>query len=306
MLPACKSRPTKPTVEEPPALGALYKTSPFKVNGERLAALDKIQSLADAFECDKFKAYCREAECGRQPGGEIPEIMRNAEFALDKIIWSMENLPKPERGARLFLLYNMGYVIQTPTAAFAVDTVHPRVEMLAPRLDFLLLTHRHTDHYSQRLVSAMGEKPVVSNFISNRHKHVYDEQFYEFGKISVRATIAHHGKTTPRFVSVYEISCDDSETRPRILHAGDAGKWEQIKPQKAPDVFIPHVSVGLDIRKCADETVKPKLVLMSHLLEMAHPTYKWRHPLKLGLKKCGQIKNATAIMPFWGERVDLA
>ena len=132
LLPACKSRPTKPTVEEPPALGALYKTSPFKVNGERLAALDKIQSLADAFECDKFKAYCREAECGRQPGGEIPEIMRNAEFALDKIIWSMENLPKPERGARLFLLYNMGYVIQTPTAAFAVDTVHPRVEMLAP------------------------------------------------------------------------------------------------------------------------------------------------------------------------------
>lgn len=71
----------------------------------------------------------------------------------------------------------------------------------------------------------------------------------------------------------------------RILHVGDAGKFEQIKPSARPDVFMPHVSVGLDIKKCAEETIKPKLILMSNLIKLGHPSYKWRHPLSLGLKK---------------------
>ena len=43
-------------------------------------------------------------------------------------------------------VYNMGYVVKTPTQTFGIDVVHKHIKELAPALDFVLITHKHHDH----------------------------------------------------------------------------------------------------------------------------------------------------------------
>lgn len=286
-------------------LAELHKTSPYVPDPRRREILAQIQRRADACENTEFEAYCANAQSSNTPPASAPQIMRDFEYAFETIAGKLANKPQPKSGARLYLLYNMGYIVQTPTTTFGIDIVHTQTERIAELLDFLLITHRHADHYSPALVRHMGSKPVVSNFIENEFKQNSDTKNYKFGGIDIAATLTHHGSRLPKFNSTFEIACLDTAEKIRILHVGDAGKYEQIKPSRSPDVFIPHVSVGLDIKKCAEETIKPRLLLMSHLLELGHPTYKWRHPLSLGLAKCDSIKGTAAIMPFWGECVEV-
>lgn len=286
-------------------LADLYKTSPHNPSARRMEILGQIQKRADACEHLKFIAYCVSAILKEKLPDSAPEIMHDFEYAYETVAEKLAKNPHPQKGVRLYLLYNMGYIVQTPTAAFGIDIVHTQTKKIAKLLDFLLITHKHADHYSPLLVKQMNGKPVVSNFINNEFIQTSDKKEYNIGNIGIAATLTHHGGNIPKYNSTFEITCRDTPREIKILHIGDAGKWEQIKPSSQPDVFIPHVSVGLDIKKCAEETVKPKLLLMSHLLELGHPTYKWRHPLSLGLKKCAALKNTNAIMPFWGECIEI-
>src|SRR5690606_39346714 len=66
----------------------------------------------------------------------------------------------------VWMLYNMGFVVKTPSGCFGIDVHHRLAEDLEPYLDFLCITHNHGDHANKKLIQAMQSKgkPVVSNF----------------------------------------------------------------------------------------------------------------------------------------------
>lgn len=63
----------------------------------------------------------------------------------------------------------MGYVVKTPSGCFAIDISHRWAKELAPYIDFLCVTHKHSDHYSNDLIQAMFDlgKPVLSNYLKD-------------------------------------------------------------------------------------------------------------------------------------------
>ena len=69
----------------------------------------------------------------------------------------------PRRGkTQPFLLYKIGYDVETPSTTFGIDIFHPRAAELADKLDFLLITHNHSDHYSQPLIEALKRNGIPS------------------------------------------------------------------------------------------------------------------------------------------------
>ena len=288
-------------------LAHLYKTSPFELTQKRLDAFKTLQAQADLCSNTMFDKYKmdRFADPDTRPTHLSP-IINTVEDALDKIFAEIKALPLPTDFARIWLVYNMGYIIQTPTTLFGIDISSPSDSRIAEKLDFILTTHNHIDHYSTRTLRQMGEKPVVSNFIDNKYKQGDTEQALKFGNIEIHTKLVDHGtgKKLPKFVTTYEIICKDTKNDISIFHVGDAGRYDQLIPKTKVDIFIPHVSVGLNIKKCADETIKPKLILMSHILELSHHINKWRWSIPFALKRCNTIKSTKTILPFWGEMIE--
>ena len=296
----------KTTIKNIP-LEHLSTTSPFKLSEERLDVFKTIQAQADLCSDSTFKDYKSIRNKTPETRPEyLPPIINTLEDALDKILSDIDNLPRPTDFVRVWLVYNMGYVIQTPTSLFGVDISAPSNKKIADKLDFLLITHNHTDHFSTALIEAMGDKPIVSNFIENKFKQGNIPQTLKFGNIEIHTKLVDHGtgKKLKKFVTSYEIVCKDTKNNISIFHAGDAGRADQLTPKSKVDIFIPHVSVGLNIKKCADETIKPKLILMSHVLELAHHINKWRWSIPFGLNACEKITSVKTIMPFWGEMIE--
>ncbi len=288
-------------------LNRLYKTSPFELSQERLDVFKLIQAQADICPDTTFKNYkVKRFENPDIRPSHLSPIIETLEDASEKILNDIETLPRPNDFVRIWLLYNMGYIIQTPTALFGIDISSPSDLKIADKLDFLLITHKHTDHFSTKLMRHMGEKPVVSNFFDNKYKQGDKEQTLKFGNIEIHTKLVAHGsgKKLPKFVTTYEIICKDTKNNISIFHAGDAGRADELIPKSKVDIFIPHVAVGLNIKKCADEIIKPKLILMSHILELAHHINKWRWSIPFGLKACEKITSVKTIMPFWGEMIE--
>lgn len=273
----------------------------------RAKAAENIQRAADACSARHFAEYLQAGAKTAKKMREKFAILRYFDDAFSKTAeWAKNS--KPRRGeTHLRLVYNMGYVIKTPALTFAIDLCHPRAAEIAGSLDLLLITHNHQDHICQPLISALKKagKPVVQNYMDTPHYSAGNRRF-KFGDATILTKCCDHNKRLEKFVLTYEIDCGESAGGARIFHTGDACDTKQAVPEREPDVFIPHIAVGLDIPKCAKQTVRPKAVLISHILELGHEIGKWRWPISLGGEigeKCGDV---PAYTPFWGETFKLA
>lgn len=90
--------------------------------------LGQIQKRADPCEHLKFIVYCVSAILKEKLSDSAPEIMRDFEYAYETVAEKLAKNPRPQKGARLYLLYNMGYIVQTPTATFGIDIVHTQTK----------------------------------------------------------------------------------------------------------------------------------------------------------------------------------
>ena len=51
----------------------------------------------------------------------------------------------------IWSLYNMGYIVKTPSHLFGIDITHKHIEEIAKDLEFVLVTHKHGDHTNQHV-----------------------------------------------------------------------------------------------------------------------------------------------------------
>lgn len=284
------------------ALGALMAgTRAFPVEGGRKKAITLMQSMCDKLTGREFLKYRAQLEYSIRKGKrtEYP-ILEFLENSLDAVIADVAASRVKFGEMKIWHVYNMGYIFKTPSRTFAVDVCHPSAAKLAPLIDFLLVTHNHIDHYDNPLIYAMGAKPVVSNFVENRFM-VPEGGRFEFGGIKITATPVDHNAHLVNFVLAFEIDCGKDTGNCTVYHVGDACNIKQLKPSEPPNIFIPHLAVGLDTVKCQTENVRPEYILLSHILELGHEMDKWRWPIKLGLDTCNSYKISKHALPLWGD-----
>ncbi len=296
----------EPTVDEiDAAIRVLSETSGPKWSDERLKAALTIQRSVDRLEAKDFNDYFNGSAENAARWIAERGVLRFLDAGFDKILREVPTTEVAEGTVVFWQIYNMGYVVKTPTQTFAVDVKHRRAPELASLVDFTLITHNHGDHFTRSFIQAMeaAGKPVVSNFLDNRWKTGPNGGEYTFGDAKIRVDLVDHNAKLRRFVSTYEIDCGAAAGNRVVYHVGDACNFTQLTSEKSVDVFIPHLAVGLDVPKCVNETLKPKLTLLSHILELGHEIDKWRWSYKYGLGICAKCASDTVLLPVWGEKI---
>jgi len=295
----------EPTVEEAQeAIAALNATVATNVTPERLNATQTIQRSVDRLRAAEFEDYFKASTEEARTWEEERAVLRYLNASFDKVLREFQET-KPNEGEVVFWhLYNMGYLVKTPTQAFAIDVKHRRAPELTPLIDFILITHKHDDHYTDAFCDSVvsAGKPVVSNFLKNEWKTPQEGREYEFDDVKIKTNLVDHNDRLRKFVTTYEINCGANSGDCVIFHAGDACNVDQIKSTAPVDVFIPHLAVGLDVPKAVNETLRPRVTLLSHILELGHLIDKWRWSYEYGYGVVEKCANDSVILPVWGEK----
>lgn len=230
--------------------------------------------------------------------------------AFDKVLREVRSESVAPGEVKLWLVYNMGYVVRTPGHCFCIDLHHRRAEELLPYLDFALVTHNHNDHYTADFLHAMvsADKKVYSAFWPSKggYSKEPERELRLADDLTVMIGESDHNSELRRFVTPFEIVCRTGNDTCVILHSGDTCDAKQLHPRSTKvDFHIVHPLVGLDVRESARDTVRPAVTLISHLLELHHKFDKWRWSFAIGYEEADLVRSVgkTAWVPMWGEKI---
>lgn len=306
--------PTPEMVEARNVANALWSTTSLNlpVGQKRLEAFDKIQSMADVYTAGAFEGYLKSFDSSAELMERHDAILALYRLAFDRVINDLKSTKVENGTTYIWQLYNMGYIIKTPSACFGIDISHRWAKKLAPYLDFLCLTHNHRDHYSTSLIDAMKSagKPVYSNFVEGGYTSA-KEASYTFNDIKIRVSITDHNNSKLfNFVSVFSIDCGDDSGNFRLMHVGDSN----YKPEQYTNImdkvnvlivrYAPNALTENNILGEGKGQIQPDYILLSHILELAHENEQLsRWSLKSALKRAAKLHCANTIVPFWGEKL---
>ena len=278
------------------------------LTAERRSAMNEMQTYVDEFTHTLFNEYmATPAGTDKERGIEGWGLMKFYNMAFDKVLREVPATTVKKGEVVVWQLYNMGYIVKTQDQCFGVDLYHKHAEKLASLIDFLMITHNHSDHQWKPLTAEMERqgKAVYSNFMDNGHKVTTGDEF-TIGNISVKVNTVDHNATLKNFVNTYEVNCYANKGKKGyvMFFTGDSHNYEQLNTSGKVDVFIPHLAVGLDMA-AAVKKLNPKEVLMSHILELGHAITKWRWSYEYGINECEKLNREGVYLPVWGEKIVL-
>ena len=285
----------------------MYRTNGHDMTPERLDAMEKIQSVLNRFEREDWGAYRKETDpkvIAKLERSGVPYYLRQS---FEKVNREIRTTKVKEGTVAVWLLYNMGYIVKTPTTTFGIDLYSKYTDGLLDVIDFGMITHAHSDHNHVAFTQGMAKrnKPILAAFdIKNvEEMRVEHEGVYTMGDVTIRVTVGDHNKKNLRnFVASYEIDCGANTNHTVIYHTGDSHDYEQLNPQKKVDIFIPHIRVNLDVQKAIDK-FQPRHVFMSHIQELGHRVRKWRWTFDDALRLREKWTHDHFWIPCWGERI---
>ena len=245
------------------------------------------------------------------------KTLARLEDAFEKVIVEAKKTIVTSDVPAVWSVYNMGYVVKTRESLFSVDLVHRRDVEFAPLLDFALITHNHGDHWRQDFYHAMNSahKTVISNFLDNYGAthwgggsqddrecgYIRGVKEFKLRDVIVRTSLVDHNAVLVDFTTAFEIKVGDFT----IYHTGDCGNLNKLKPHSpSPDIWIVHPFCGVNAVR-GTVALKPKLVALSHLNELAHAKgrARWTWAQGMAVKRKIESKGTKAVVPLWGERI---
>ena len=285
----------------------MYKTNGHDITPKRLEAMEITQSVLNRFERESWTAYRKESDPKKIAELEksgVPYFLRQS---FEKVCKELRTTKVKEGTIAVWLLYNMGYIVKTPTTTFGIDLYSKYTDRLLDMIDFGMITHAHSDHNHISFTKGMEKrnKPVLAAFDIKgvEEKRVEHGGVYTMGDVTVRVTVGDHNKKNLRnFVASYEIDCGANTNHTVIFHTGDSHDYTQLNPQKQVDIFIPHIRVNLNI-PAAIEKFHPHHIFMSHIQELGHRIRKWRWTFHDALRLKEKWTHDHLWIPCWGERI---
>ncbi|MBR5024615.1 MAG: hypothetical protein IKX48_06085, partial [Victivallales bacterium] len=217
----------------------------------------------------------------------------------------------------VWFVYNMGVIVKTPKALFSIDLSHRLSTMLADKLDFMIITHNHFDHYTEMLYQAMDSrhKTVIQNFRDNYGACLRvkgglrgfsrGECRYKIKDVAIHTYETNHNHLLKGYVMPVEIHVGDYT----ILHVGDTFNTGDLRPERTPDLFIHHAWCWGGSNQTMDgiKAFHPKCAVIAHHCELGHnrKTGGGSVPLARAYARKAKVEAAGthAIAPFWGDRI---
>ena len=231
--------------------------------------------------------------------------LEKLENAFDRVMREAKSVKVGDVPA-VWSVYNMGYVVKTRQALFAIDLVHRRAKEFVPMLDFTLVTHNHGDHWRHDVCSALAEqkKPVVSNFLGYRG-YTRAKRVFKIKDVEIRTSLIDHNDWLIDFTTAFEIRVGNWT----LYHTGDSGRGTEPKLETVwgrPDLWLFFPGCGINTAK-AVKKVDARRIVFGHLWELEHKqNHRGRLDEPLLRRALFQAKGAgcrDVSLAFWGERV---
>ena len=268
---------------------------------KRMELQDYMQTLVDKTLSAEYRKFFENSSSSTDN-----KVLQYNDAALDRIL---KQLPaeKPAPGTvTIWYLYNMGFVIKTPTTCFGVDINHRRGDKLEPYLDFLVVTHNHSDHYTLSLMRAMSanKKLVISNFFPNAGYTKAASMTHKIKDVTVHCGEADHNRILKKFTMPMEIICPTGDRNFVFFTSGDTFRHSFLeKKSDKIDLYAVHPFNGMKAIEAAKK-LDAKLTFIVHLHEMNHEYNKWRWKYADGRWQLDVFRenNRNAYIPVWGEK----
>ncbi|MFC1693738.1 T9SS type A sorting domain-containing protein [Candidatus Latescibacterota bacterium] len=265
-----------------------------------------IQTACDWFTASTWPEYRRLWSKENKTELQMMEEQHPVLYYLRKAhLHALEEISNTEVtfGLVIWYMYNMGYVFKTPESCFGIDIHMREAERLVNDLDFLLISHDHSDHFATQLLDAMivAGKPVITRWYPGS-TIVTENSIFNFGNIRVKIDLGDHSYEDQMLM--YQVDCGETANNTTIYHSGDNNNIYKMLPDNDVDIFMPHISVGMSI-PLAIQHIKPRITFPSHILELAHspiPPKDWRHTYNRSFDKIRDIPPDEAYILTWGER----
>ena len=216
-------------------------------------------------------------------------------------------------------VYNMGYIVKTREALFSIDLVHRRAAEFAPRLDFALITHNHSDHWRHGFYRAMDAsgKTVISNFLDNygaadwrkggadwkaNGGYIRGVKEFKIKDVEIRTSLVDHNDYLIDFTTAFEIRVGNWI----LYHTGDCGRGSEGKLGTVwgrPDLWLFFPGCGIDVAKALNK-VSPKRVVFGHLWELGHSVGRLTTPMvRRAFEKAKGTGVPALSAALWGDRI---
>lgn len=289
------------------------KTSPLKLDDNRRNLLLKFESYSDRLPNELFLEYLVSSEAEAEKMEQTLPILHVYREGFDKIVNEVKNSKVKRGNTLIWMLYNMGFIIKTPSGCFGIDIDHRLAVELEPYLDFLCITHNHRDHYNKKLMEAMVKngKPVLSNFYEESVGYCSKvATSYQIGDFKIDTDISDHLRTAEmaNFVTLFRVDCGRGSGNFSILHCGDSGfipeRFKNVDGEVGLVVLRWGAPIENDILGVGEGQVVPKYALLSHLIELRHRPYPHgQASISKTLEHLPGVECENTLIPFWGERM---
>ena len=288
-------------------------TSPLSVTQDRLDIFEAIQAMADQTTNTSFKNLLAADASKYALTVKYDNMFSCYDAAFERVLSALK-AGHPENGTVvIWLLYNMGYVIQTPSVNFGIDIYHYRAAELEPYLAWVGSTHQHQDHRSDPLQEAMynAGKPVLTNYYSPESNYQYcatATKDYTISGCNIHTFITKHNNSATSNVpiTVFQVDCGTNAGGLVLMHSGDSNfTASEYNVTKTINVYIPRYAVNeLTENQVIGPVFSPENVLLSHILELSHKDIsESRWSFELALERASKINCEKTYVPFWGEKL---
>ena len=302
-------------------LAALWDTDPFQSSplqaaSERYKLLSTIEDYCLEYDRDPFQEYLKMTDAKAEEEELNSSILSCYRYAFDRVLSEIQSTVVENGSAVIWMLYNSGFVVKTPSVCFGLDINHRYAVQLAPYLDFICVSHSDADHIDDALMQAMDAagKPVLSNFHSGDYKRTAPAT-YHIGDIKITTCISDESATDTYCTTSHRIWLPEDAGSLQIFHEGDSScdrnQLSYCLDGTAVDVML--MRFGQDCEAAIMGTgsgqAVPGYVLFSHLEELRH--YNSVSPMRASI--LGSIGNMSRFegtcadgkvyAPFWGEKM---
>lgn len=272
----------------------------------RMSLIADVQEFCDACSKAYYETYYTTSQTLQSNKLAENTILHYYRGALDRVLDELSYTIVPQGKLVMWHLYNMGYIVKTPSHTFGIDIKHKAASELVPYLDFLLITHKHVDHYSDELNAAMrmAGKPVYSNFVENEYFINGKKSIKVVDDIDMVVGLGDHSTTLKNFCVCYQIDCGADTGHKIIYHVGDTYNATQLVKTKPIDIFIVHSGINMNFTQAMNK-IAPKYTLLSHVDELSHAIEDYRWPFEKAFLRADQLENSTIpYVPVWGEKLE--
>lgn len=262
---------------------------------------DSIQKIIDKTTKAEFDRFDNDPKAGTSN-----PVLKFYDSALERLVQDIPNTQVEPGTAAVWYLYNMGFVIKTPTVCFGVDIHHRHALKLEPLLDFIAVTHNHDDHYSLPLLCRMNseQKAVISSFFPNFAYTKAAKLTHNIKGVTIHCSEADHNTVLKRFTMPMEFICPTGDKEFVFYTSGDCFSHEFLnKESDKIHLYVLHPRCGMTPVN-AVQKLNPDITFIGHLQEMGHDINNFRWPFSVGHSEIDELQKVSkeACIPVWGEK----